>query len=142
MVGAAIIEGLQVSSLAGGGRRVLAAQRSESMSHPLQWEFPGGKVEVGESPEDALVREIREELAIEIEVGERLGSSLLQLGEPERPRCLLLEVYFCRWIGGQVQLAEHRTWRWITGSQVSALPWSPADRPLLTKLRRHLEGEA
>ncbi len=141
VVGAAIIDPSRSSSSAGVGRRVLAAQRSEAMSHPLQWELPGGKVEAGEGAKEALAREIREELAIDIEPGRELGSSVLALGDPRQPRRLLLQVFLCRWLRGEIRLVEHRAWRWVEASQLSTLSWSPADRLLLEDLRRHLETE-
>lgn len=137
VVGAAI---LGRSTAVDGGCRVLAAQRGATMSHALQWEFPGGKVEAGESFERALVREVREELAIDIEVGAELGTSEWVLGDPKHLRRLVLRVFLCRWSGGEIRLAEHRAWRWVDASQIASLSWSQADRPLLERLLPHLTG--
>ena len=142
VVGAAII-GEQVDG-SSTNRRCLVAQRGADMSNPLLWEFPGGKVEDREAPEAALRREILEELGIHIAVDGWLGRSTFEINRPDdatRPsRMIALDVYVCRWLEGEVDLAEHRAWRWVTAAQVSDLPWSPADQPLLENLCVLLSG--
>lgn len=120
--------------------RCLVTQRGRGMSNPLEWEFPGGKVEAGEDLAQALVREIREELGVEIEVGERLGSTRTEVGTADRPRRIVLHVFICRWLAGEIRLAEHEGWRWVDADGLSSLLWSKADRPLLDALKDHLEG--
>lgn len=110
------------------------------MSNPKQWEFPGGKVEMDEDLPQALVREIREELAIEIEVDRLLGSTAVEIGTVEAPCCIELDVFICRWLSGDIVLVEHRDWRWVDSRELVQLDWSRADRPLLADLLRHLEG--
>jgi 8-oxo-dGTP diphosphatase len=108
------------------GSRVLAALRSGPEGG---WEFPGGKVEAGESDEQAAVRELREELALDIEVGASLG--------PEQPigERYLLRVYLAELIAGEPVLHEHSETRWVTRKQLDGLAWLPADRPFLPALR-------
>lgn len=123
VVGAAILD----------GDRCLVARRGPSMSAPGRWEFPGGKVERGEDPRAALVREIREELGIEIAVGPLLGRGIVA----EPPICL--DVYEASRTGGQPELREHQDTRWIAAVDIDQLDWADADVPILAALRRRLE---
>lgn len=97
------------------------------------WEFPGGKVEPGEMPEAALVREIREELAVEISVGE-----LLTTVEYDYPNFhLTMRCYLCQLIGGELRLLEHQAARWLDKGELYSVEWLPADVgviPLLEKV--------
>ena len=87
------------------------------------WEFPGGKVEPGETPEAALVREIREELAVEISVGE-----LLTTVEYDYPNFhLTMHCYLCQLIGGELRLLEHQAARWLGKGELYSVEWLPAD---------------
>jgi mutator protein MutT len=96
------------------------------------WEFPGGKVEVGESPEAALVREIREELAVEIGVGRLIGRS--ELASPERH--LVLDLYAATWQSGEFEARAHLELAWVEGEYLHTFSFAPADRPLLPLLER------
>ena len=97
------------------------------------WEFPGGKVEPGETPEAALVREIREELAVEISVGE-----LLTTVEYDYPNFhLTMHCYLCQLTGGELRLLEHQAARWLGKGELYSVEWLPADVgviPLLEKV--------
>ena len=97
------------------------------------WEFPGGKVEPGETPEAALVREIREELAVEISVGE-----LLTTVEYDYPNFhLTMHCYLCQLTGGELRLLEHEAARWLGKGELYSVEWLPADVgviPLLEKV--------
>lgn len=135
MVGAAILD-----ERPGLAARCLAAQRGAAMTEPLQWEFPGGKVESGEAPREALVREIREELALEIEVGEILGRGSVVRGTGHGARRIVLDVYIARIRSGTVRLAEHRAWRWLEADAVPGLDWAEADIPVLAALVERLRG--
>ena len=87
------------------------------------WEFPGGKVEPGETPETALVREIREELAVEISVGE-----LLTTVEYDYPNFhLTMHCYLCQLTGGELRLLEHQSARWLGKGELYSVEWLPAD---------------
>ena len=94
------------------------------------WEFPGGKIEPGESTEDALKREIREELATEIEVDE-----LLTTVEYDYPKFhLTMHCYLCTIISGDLSLLEHEDARWLALDELDSVKWLPADKDVIEKL--------
>ena len=96
------------------------------------WEFPGGKVEPGETPEAALVREIREELAVEISVGE-----LLTTVEYDYPNFhLTMHCYLCQLIGGELRLLEHQAARWLGKGELYSVEWLPADEGVIPLVER------
>lgn len=91
------------------------------------WEFPGGKIELEETPEDALKREIREELATEIEVGD-----LLTTVEYDYPQFhLTMHCYLCTVISGKLSLLEHEDARWLTKDDLDSVRWLAADLEIL-----------
>lgn len=94
------------------------------------WEFPGGKVEAGESPEEALCREIREELEVEVNVG-----GLIDTIEYDYPAFhLSMKCYACTIAGGSPHLLEHEAARWLTAGQLDSVDWLPADITLIPKI--------
>ncbi|KJE25049.1 ADP-ribose pyrophosphatase [Frankia torreyi] len=115
-------------------RRVLAARRREPPAYAGMWEFPGGKVEPGEDELDALVRECREELDVEIEVGPPLGE--VELASPG----WILRVWFGRVVGRSPRLLDHDELRWLAADELDDVRWMPADGPLVEKLRDALTG--
>lgn len=95
------------------------------------WEFPGGKIEAGESPEDALVREIREELDAEIAVGD-----LVETVEWDYPDFhLTMHCFQCSLLSESVHLNEHEAAAWLTPETLDSVRWLPADEGLVEKLR-------
>lgn len=127
VVGAAIVE----------SGRVFLARRGPAMSMPGKWEFPGGKVEAGEAPEAALLREVAEELGVEIEVGSFLGR-----GEADYAgRTIVLDVWLARRVAGEPVSREHDAVGWFAAHELGALDWPEADLPLLAPLARALGGD-
>ncbi len=94
------------------------------------WEFPGGKVDLGESHESALVRELREELAVDVAVGYPLAAVNWNYDE----RAIRLLPYFCKITRGEPQALEHEALRWISPRDFGELRWADADLPILTQL--------
>lgn len=98
------------------------------------WEFPGGKMEAGESPRDALRREIREELDAEIEVGR-----LLETVEWDYPSFhLTMHCFICSLVSGSMNLNEHEAAAWLTKENIGSVKWLPADEGLIGRIRQIL----
>ena len=110
--------------------RYLITQRRSNAILPLLWEFPGGKVEPGETDAEALVREMNERLSVLVEVGELVSA------QPHAYELYTVElhVYACRIIGGEpVERAVH-AFRWVTSAEFDAYPFTPADEASMSKL--------
>lgn len=98
------------------------------------WEFPGGKVEPDETPQEALVREIREELDTEIEVGE-----LLDTVEHDYPKFhLSMDCFICKVKSGDLVLKEHEAARWLTQDTLDSVEWLPADLGLIENIKNYI----
>lgn len=109
--------------------RVFATQRGYG-EFKDGWEFPGGKVEAGESPEEALRREIREELEVEVNVGD-----LIDTIEYDYPAFhLSMKCYACTIAGGSPHLLEHEAARWLSADQLDSVAWLPADITLIPQI--------
>jgi len=106
---------------------VLATQRSAAMSPPLKWEFPGGKIRRGETAEECLHREIREELGVSISV-----ESALQPATHEYPSVTVtLYPFVCVIADGEIELHEHADMIWLPPEKLAGLDWAAADLPVL-----------
>ena len=117
------------------GGRIFATQRGYGEFKDF-WEFPGGKVEPGETPEEALVREIREELDTEISVGER--AARVEYDYPEFH--LSMECFCAEVVSGGLVLKEHEAARWLSGEELDSVDWLPADLELIERLKLLMEG--
>ncbi len=113
--------------------RLLAAQRTEPPELAGGWEFPGGKVEPGETDHEAIVRECREELGIEISVGCRVGDDWpLNNG-------YFMHVWTAGIVDGEPKALEHSELRWLAEAELLDVPWLPADLRVLEAVRPHLK---
>lgn len=120
-------------ALIDGDGRVLIAQRPEGKQMAGLWEFPGGKVEPGERPEAALIRELREELGIE--VSQSCLAPFVFASHAYESFHLLMPLYLCRRWEGTVVAHEHAALKWVRPNQLSDWPMPPADEPLVAWLR-------
>ena len=116
--------------------RVLLAQRPEGKSMAGLWEFPGGKVEPGESPEAALIRELDEELGID--TWESCLAPLTFASHSYDSFHLLMPLYACRKWNGTPQSREGQALKWVKKSELRTYPMPPADVPLVAMLRDYL----
>ncbi len=110
--------------------KILVTQRSEKMKLPLKWEFPGGKLESGESEKECIKREINEEINIEIEVVEKLSNSVFDYGTFQ----INLIPFLSKYISGEIILSEHKDYKWLKKSELLLLDWAEADLPILNEL--------
>jgi 8-oxo-dGTP diphosphatase len=104
--------------------KIFCVKRGPGRALENKWEFPGGKIEPGETAEQALIREIREELNTEISVHEKL----LSVGEDYGSYIVHLHCYFCTKIEGNLTLSEHTDSAWLKISELGDLDWAPADK--------------
>jgi 8-oxo-dGTP diphosphatase len=114
-----------------GSGRLLVAQRPPGKALAGKWEFPGGKVEPGEVPAACLARELREELGVEVRVGEPLPPCLHRYGD----RTIRLLPFRCEIVAGALRAHEHTAVRWCTLEEIAALELAAADVPVLAHYR-------
>ena len=115
------------------GERVFATARGYG-DYKGQWEFPGGKIEPGETPQEALAREIEEELDTRIRVGELIGTI-----EYDYPAFhLSMDCFWCRIESGNLTLREARASKWLTAETIDSVDWLPADREAVGWVRQGL----
>ena len=113
------------------GNRIFATQRGYG-EFKDGWEFPGGKIEPGETPQEALVREIREELETEIRVGD-----LIDTIEYDYPTFhLSMDCFWCEIVEGSLELKEHEAAKWLDRESLYTVDWLPADVALVEKIRQ------
>lgn len=120
-----------VAALIWENGRFLACQRPEHKKRGLLWEFVGGKTELGETKEDALIRECREELDVTIRVGEPFMEVIHQYPD----LTIRLTLFNASIIEGTPKLLEHHAIRWITPQEIDQLDFCPADEEILERLR-------
>ena len=112
--------------------KILITQRNLKKAQGGLWEFPGGKIEPNETREDAIVREIKEELDIDIQVEKYLAERVFNYPEKD----INLIALECKKINGDVKLLEHEDYRWIDNSELGNFEFAPADSFIIEKLKQ------
>ncbi len=119
-----------VAAVIRDGERIFATQRGYG-EYKDGWEFPGGKIEEGETPQQALKREIMEELETEITVGEMIDTI-----EYDYPNFhLSMDCFWCELVSGDLTLKEHEAAKWLDKDSIGSVDWLPADITLIDKIR-------
>lgn len=113
---------------------VLSARRGPTMSLPGMWEFPGGKVEPGESPQEALRRELEEELLCRVSVGNHVETTSHEYDFG----VVTLTTFYASLVDGEPKLTEHSEIRWIPAADLNSVLWAPADVPAVTRIMQDL----
>lgn len=116
--------------------KVLCAQRGPNGSLPNQWEFPGGKIEPGETAHAALVREITEELECRVEVGDEVATTTYEY----EFGVVTLTTFYCELLDGVPQLTEHAEVRWLSPGELGSLDWAPADIPAIEEIQKKFDS--
>jgi 8-oxo-dGTP diphosphatase len=107
--------------------KILGTRRAEKSSRAGKWEFPGGKVKADEKPENAILRELEEELDISVPIIKRLPHIVYHYPETS----IRLIPFICEWEGGEIMLKDHDQYAWIARDQLFEYDWSEADQNLI-----------
>lgn len=122
-----------VAGIIKDGDKIFATQRGYG-EFKDGWEFPGGKMELGETPQEALARELKEELAVDVKVGEFLCTV-----DYDYPTFhLTMHCFYCSVIGGELTLLEHEASKWLKMTELHSVNWLPADVEVVAALERNL----
>lgn len=122
-----------VAGIIKDGDKIFATQRGYG-EFKDGWEFPGGKMEPGETPQEALARELKEELAVDVKVGEFLCTV-----DYDYPTFhLTMHCFYCSVIGGELTLLEHEASKWLKMTELHSVNWLPADVEVVAALERNL----
>jgi 8-oxo-dGTP diphosphatase len=119
--------------IVGEAGEILICQRRKKQSHPLQWEFPGGKIEAGERPEQALQRELGEELGIDAQIGMRIAEGSHRYSDSHSVE---LQFFVVRRFEGKVENRIFEDVRWVKPAELPAYDFLEADRELVGRLAR------
>ncbi|MGG3508017.1 (deoxy)nucleoside triphosphate pyrophosphohydrolase [Paenibacillus sp. FSL W8-0187] len=111
--------------------KILCAQRGATKTLAYKWEFPGGKIEEGETPQAALKREIDEEMDCVIEIGEAIETTVYEYDFG----FVHLTTFYCHLISGKPTLTEHVAISWLSPHELMSLDWAPADIPAVEKIQ-------
>ncbi|MFO8085528.1 MAG: (deoxy)nucleoside triphosphate pyrophosphohydrolase [Desulfobacterales bacterium] len=111
--------------------KIIIARRGPGDKLADKWEFPGGKIEIDETPEQCLKREMKEEFDIDVSVGEYLGSSIYHYDHMS----IELLAYRTYWEGGKIDLKDHDAFKWISLEQLAEFDFAPADQVFVEKLK-------
>jgi 8-oxo-dGTP diphosphatase len=131
------VNAVSVAGIAVQGKRLFIARRVPGGDLGEKWEFPGGKVEEGESCEEALVREFREEFGVTVTVGPRAASSAFEHRGVIRELC----AYLITFENLNFVLREHSAWKWADFAEIEKLDFAGSDRKLFPALKVYLEGK-
>jgi len=113
--------------------KVLVVQRGENMSMPNKWEFPGGKIEPNETEQDCILREIKEELNIEIQLIQKLNPSTFHYPN----QSIQLIPFLANHTSGELQLTEHKNHQWLEKKELIKLDWAEADIAIVKEFIKH-----
>ncbi|UOB20011.1 (deoxy)nucleoside triphosphate pyrophosphohydrolase [Macrococcus armenti] len=112
--------------------KILCAQRNKNTSLPLMWEFPGGKIEENESPENALKRELMEEMQCEISVGDKIVTTVHEYNFAT----IELTTFYAEMLNDQIVLEEHADLKWLSPNELGTIEWAPADVEAVEKIMK------